>query len=111
MMPSMPRISSLDADAWRTATLSAPFVVQIVLAVELVAMWALGKGAFTTEGGRSERTWMFTATAITALVSLAVSAALLRSRSARNRGLGLSVAASSVVVIVGGTLYAYMILR
>jgi NO-binding membrane sensor protein with MHYT domain len=110
-MPSIPRLSDLDAGAWRMATLSVPFVVQIVLGLELAAMWALGMGPFTTESGRSERTWMFTATVITTLVSLVVSALLLRSASSRNRGLGLSVAASAVVVIVGGTVYACLILR
>lgn len=110
-MPSIPRISDLDAGAWRTATLSTPFVVQIALGLELLAMWALGKGAFTTESGRSERAWMLAATVITTLVALGASVLLLRSSSPRNRGLGLSVAASAVVIIVGGTIYAYLILR
>jgi hypothetical protein len=54
---------------------------------------------------------MFAATAVTALVSLAVSALLLRSPSPRTRGLGLSLAASAVVVVIGATIYACLILR
>ncbi|WP_240631730.1 hypothetical protein [Mycobacterium colombiense] len=110
-MPAFLRVRDFDERAWRTATLSAPFVVQIVLGLLLTTMWVLGKAPFTTEGGHSERTWMLTATAITTLVSLALGAAFVRSSSPRNRGLGLSVAASSVVVLVGGTVYAYLILR
>lgn len=110
-MPSFPRVRDLDNRAWRTATLSVPFVVQIVLGLLLLAMWLLGKGLYTTEGGHSERGWMLAAAVVTTLVSLALAAALLRSPSPRNRGLALSIAASSAVVLIGGTLYAYLVLR
>lgn len=110
-MPSILRVRDLDARAWRTATLSAPFVVQIVLGLLLATMWLLGKGPFTTASGHSERGWMLTSVAITTAVSLAVAAVLLPSMSPRNRGLSLSIAASSAVVLIGGTVYAYLILR
>ncbi|WP_036455374.1 MULTISPECIES: hypothetical protein [Mycobacterium] len=78
----------------------------------LIAMWLLGKWPFETHSAYAgERAWMLTATAITTLTSLLVSAALLRSRSPRNRGLGLSLASCSVVVLAGGTIFAYMVLR
>ncbi|OCB17048.1 hypothetical protein A5644_23610 [Mycobacterium intracellulare subsp. yongonense] len=87
-------------------------MVQAVLAVLLIAMWLLGKWPFETHSAYAgERAWMLTATAITTLTSLLVSAALLRSRSPRNRGLGLSLASCSVVVLAGGTIFAYMVLR
>jgi hypothetical protein len=91
--------------------LSAPFVVQFVLGLLLATMWALGKAPFTTESGHGERGWMLTASVITTLVSLAVAAALLRSPSPRNRGVALSVAGSSAVVLIGGIVYAYLVLR
>lgn len=87
-------------------------MVQAVLAVLLIAMWLLGKWPFETHSAYAgERAWMLTATAITTLTSLLVSAALLRSRSPRNRGLGLSLASCSVVVLAGGTIFAYTVLR
>ena len=105
------RVRDLDAQAWRTATLSAPVVVQMVLGLLLVTMWALGKGLFTTESGRGERGWMLTAAVITTLVSLGLAAALLRSSAPRNRGLALSIAGSSAAVLIGGIGYAYLVLR
>ncbi len=110
-MPGFPRVGDLDARTWRTATLSAPFVVQLVLGLLLGAIWALGKGPFTTESGHSERALMLSATIVTTLVSLFFSAVLLTSPSPRNRGLSLSVAGSAATVLIGGAFYAYLILR
>ncbi len=110
-MSSFLRVRDLNTAAWRAATLSAPFVVQFILGLLLATMWALGKGPFTTESGHSERGWMLTAAVITTLVSLALAAALLRSPSPRGRGLALSVAGSSAVVLIGGIVYAYLVLR
>lgn len=111
-MASSVRSKGFDAPVWRTATLSSPFMVQAVLAVLLIAMWLLGKWPFETHSAHAgERAWMLAAVAITTLTSLLVSAALLRSRSPRNRGLGLSLASCSVVVLAGGTIFAYMVLR
>ncbi|ASL12191.1 hypothetical protein LFT51_28325 [Mycobacterium intracellulare subsp. chimaera] len=111
-MAASVRSKGFDAPVWRTATLSAPFMVQAVLAVLLIAMWLLGKWPFETHSAHAgERAWMLAAVAITTLTSLLVSAALLRSRSPRNRGLGLSLASCSVVVLAGGTIFAYMVLR
>lgn len=110
-MPTNRRGRRLDAAAWRTATLSSPFVVQAVLGLLLLLAWAMGKGYYTTESGRSERTWILTATTLTALATLTTSAALLRSQSARHRGLGLSAGACSIAVWIGGALYAYLVLR
>lgn len=110
-MTFLSRLHDLDARGWRTATWSAPFIVQIELGLLLVAMWASGKWLFTTESGNSERTWMIAALAITTLTSLIFSGALLRSPSQRRRGLSLSVAGSSAIVVVGGACYAYLVLR
>ncbi len=111
-MPSLPRIHDLDARAWRTATWSAPFVVQFVLAALLLFMWLLGTWPFVTHSPyEGERAWLLSATVITALVSLAISGVLLTSRSSRNRGLALSVAGSAAVVLVGGVMYAFLFFR
>lgn len=110
-MPAFTRMHALDASAWRTATLSAPFVVQGVLAVLIVNMWLLGKGPFATESGRAERDWILTAALITAVEFVLVTGALLMSRSSRRRGLALSIASCSGVVIVGATVFGYLNLR
>lgn len=109
---SSARPNYLDAAAWRMATWSAPFVVQLTLAALLFAMWLLGKWPFETHSAHSgERAWMLASTVIAVLVSLLIGAVFLRSPSPRKRGLGLSIAASAVVVLIGGTIYAYLILR
>jgi len=111
-MQSHPPMRGLDARVWRTATLSAPFVVQGILGLLLITLWALEKGPFpTAEPYRGERTWMLTAVVITTLVSLVFSAALWRSPSPRRRGLSLSIAGCSVVVLIGGIIFAGLILR
>lgn len=112
-MPSSVRVKALDARAWRAATLSAPFVIQGLLALLLVVMWLLGKWPFDTHSAYAgERAWMLTATVVPTLGSLLVGAALLRSVSSRNRGLGLStLSCSAVLLLAGGTIYAYLVLR
>ncbi len=102
----------LDAHDWRTATWSAPFVVQLILALLLVAMWLLGKWPFDTHSAYAgERAWMLTAAVLTTLVSLLIGAVFLRSTSPRSRGLGISILSCSAVVLAGATTFAYLVLR
>jgi hypothetical protein len=83
-----------------------------MLGVLLVVMWLLGKWPFDTHSAHAgERAWMLTATVVTTLASLLVGAALLRSVSSRNRGLGLSTVSCSAVLLAGGTIFAYLVLR
>jgi hypothetical protein len=111
-MSTPARANFFDIGAWRTATWSAPVVVQLMLGVLLVVMWLLGKWPFDTHSAYAgERAWMLTATVITTLASLLVGAALLRSVSSRNRGLGLSTLGCSAVLLAGGTIFAYLVLR
>ncbi len=111
-MPSHPPMRDLDARVWRAATWSAPFVVQGILGLLLIAMWALGKWPFPTHSAYAgERTWMLTATLVTTLTSLVFSGALWQSPLPRHRGLSLSIAGCSVVVLIGGIIFAYLILR
>jgi hypothetical protein len=102
----------LDAGAWRVATLSAPFVVQIILGLLLATMWLLGKWPFGTHSAfAGERAWVLTSTGVTTLAALLVGVAFLRAPAPRNRGLGISILSCSVVVLVGGMLFAYLVLR
>ncbi|OBH77066.1 hypothetical protein A5681_08295 [Mycobacterium scrofulaceum] len=78
----------------------------------LVAMWLLGKWPFYTHNAYTgEREWMLTATVVTTIVSLLFGAALLRSPSPRSRGLGISTLSCSAVVLAGGTIFAFLVLR
>ena len=62
-MPSVARIRHLDTQAWRTATWSAPFVVQLVVAALLILMWLLGKWTFAQHSTfEAERALLLTAT-------------------------------------------------
>lgn len=110
MLPFTP-VPAPDTRTWRTATLSAPFVVQGLVALLIINMWLLGKGPFTTESGHSERAWILAATVITIVESALVTGALLVSPSSRRRGLALSTASCSVAVIVGVAIFGYLILR
>ena len=112
-MPSFNRVPPpLDARAWRTATWSAPFVVQLILATLLVVMWLLGKWPFETHSAYAgEGAWMLTSTVLTTLAALLIGVAFLRSPSPRNRGLGVSIASCSATVLVGGIVYADLVLR
>ncbi len=111
-LPSFAWVRDLDGRAWRTATWSAPFLVQVVLGMLFLAMWALGKLPFATHSAyEGERAWMLTATACTMLTSLVFFAALVQSPAPRHRALALSLTGSSAVVLIGATVYAYLILR
>jgi hypothetical protein len=110
-MPSLANIRQLDAHAWRTATWSAPFVVQLVVAALLILMWLLGKWPFAEHSTfKAEGALLLTATAIAALGSLAIGGVLLlTSRSSRGRGLAVSLAGSATVVLIGGVIYDFWI--
>jgi hypothetical protein len=111
-MPSLARIRDLDTQAWRTATWSAPFVVQLVFAALLILMWLLGKWPFEKHDTfKAEGALFLTATAIAALGSLAISGVLLTSRSSRGRGLAVSLAGSAAVVLIGAVVYDFWVFR
>lgn len=111
-MRSANRPPFFDAAAWRIATVSAPFAVQGVLALLLLTLWLLGEGPFKTHSAYAgERTWMVTATLIASVVSSLISAALVWSPSSRCRGMALSLAGCSVLVLIGGLGYAYLTMR
>ena len=103
-MPSLAWVRDLDGRAWRTATWSAPLLVQAVLGVLFLAMWALGQWPFATHNTyERERAWMLAATGCTMLTSLVFCAALMKSSAPRHRALALSLACTSVAVLIGAT--------
>jgi hypothetical protein len=111
-MRSSIRKPFFDARAWHIATVAAPFVVQGVLALLILTLWLLGEGPFKTHSAYAgERTWMVTATLFATVVSLSISGALVWSSSSRRRGISLSLASCSVLVLIGGFCYAYLTMR
>ncbi|MBU9766932.1 hypothetical protein FR943_24210 [Mycobacterium sp. TNTM28] len=102
----------LDSSTWTLATRSSPFVIQSVFAILLFALWALGKWPFGTGSGfGSERAWMLTATVVAAGASLGIAGVLSRSQSAQRQAYALSFTGCSAVVLLGGAIYAFLILR
>lgn len=105
-MTVLTRLNGLDSRVWSTATWSAPFMTQVVLALVIVTSWSLAKW-FPGAGA----VVLFVVGAAVAFVPCAVlCAVLVRSASSRARGLALSVAGSFAVVLVGGLVYGFGIL-
>jgi hypothetical protein len=107
-MPTIARLRDLDDHAWTTATWSAPFIGPVVLGGMFVLLWLLGK---LPALAIHERAWFITGAVATVIVSAPVVGAMSRSRSSRVRGLALSLAGSSVIVLVGGTIASFLIFR
>lgn len=107
-MPPVDRMRR-DEQAWRTATWAVPFIVQIVVALNFMILWLLGKAScFANE---HERAWFLTGTAITVLVTSPIAGFLLRSHSSRVRGVALAIGASSAIMAIGAIVYGFWILR
>lgn len=105
-MTALARLRDLDSRAWSTATWSAPLMTQLVLALIIVVSWVLGK--FFPGSGAV----LFLASAAAAFVVCAVVAvSLAQSKSSRAHGIALSVVGSYAVVLVGGIIYGFWILR
>jgi hypothetical protein len=88
------------------ATRSGPIVIQFVFGVVFIAAWLLEKWssvALDTGGG------IFIAMAIAAAVAAAVAGVLLTRASSTARGIGLSVGASAVIVLIGGAVLVYIL--
>jgi hypothetical protein len=102
------RLRRSDARAWSVATRSAPFVIQLVLGVLMIAMWLVGKWSIVERDTRAgDHASLLIATGITVVIALLAGGALLSRQSTTTRAIGLSVAASALVVLIGGVGYAF----
>jgi hypothetical protein len=113
LIPLINQLRDPDSRFWPTATWAVPFMFQLVLGAMLLALWLLGKVPYFTAhnadtGGRA---WLLTAASVAALIWVPVSGLLIRSRSSRIRGIGMSVAGSVVIVLIGTVVFAFWILR
>lgn len=105
-MTVLARFNGLDSRVWSTATWSAPFTTQLVLALVIATSWLLGKWL----PGTGALLLFVVAAAVTFVLCAVLCAVLARSASSRARGLVLSVAGSFVVVLVGGFVYGFWVL-
>ena len=111
-MPSSVRAKSIDARVWRAATLSAPFVIQGLLALLILNAWLLGKWPFGTHSAYAgERAWLMAALLITTIESSLIGASLRPSQSSHRRGLSFSITSCSGGLLVGGAVFTYVMLR
>lgn len=105
-------VRGFDDRAWRTATWSAPLLVQAVLAMQLLFMWALGKWPFATHSAHEgESAWMLTAAVCTMATSSVLVAVLAKSPNPRRRALALSLGCCSATVFFGAIVFASVLLR
>ncbi|MFB1297750.1 hypothetical protein ACAG24_019730 [Mycobacterium sp. pW049] len=90
-----------DERMWKAATWSAPFAVQVVIAVTGVAAWLLGT-IHGTEDDADRQLVLLLGTAVAVLVSAVVGGVLLTRPDPKQRGIGLAVFASAATVLIGG---------
>ncbi|MEO6793914.1 MAG: hypothetical protein ABI253_08625 [Mycobacterium sp.] len=103
------RIRDGDPDFWRTATRSAPLVVQVVLAAVIGIGWLLLSGCALSYG----TAFHYLATAaliVPTAAALVIGAVMLRAESPRRHGVGLAVGGSAVVIFISGLAYALIFL-
>lgn len=101
-MRSIVRLRGMDSRVWRTATWLSPFVAPLLLGAMIGILWLIGKlPLFEVH----ERAWFLTGAVGTLSTSLAISLGLFASRSSQLRAVALSIAGSSVIVLVGSFVY------
>ena len=103
---SLSWLRDLDDDAWRCATWTVPFAVQLVFGIGLGVSWLLGRPPFLVDG------WaQYAMAAVTPLlVSAVLGVLLVRSRRPRLCGVAVALAGSCVVVALGACVYGVWIL-
>jgi hypothetical protein len=102
------RIRDGDPAFWKSATRSAPVVVQIVIAATIGVAWLVSN--LPIDGHAAFHIVSTTAIAVPTAVSLLVGLMLLRVESPRRRGVGLAVCGSAVMVFISGLFYALIFL-
>lgn len=106
-MPTLARLSDLDARAWSTATWAAPLITQLILGVMFALWWLLGRQPFELHGFPL----FLVIASVTTLAAALAAIPLLASRSSRAHGLAIGIAGSSAVVVLGGIVYGFWIIR
>ncbi|MEB3021507.1 hypothetical protein [[Mycobacterium] crassicus] len=102
------RIRDGDPAFWKSATRSAPIVVQIVIAATIGLAWLLSN--LPIDGQAAFPILSMTAITVPTAASLPVGLMLLRVDSPRRRGMGLAISGSAVVVFISGLFYALIFL-
>lgn len=106
-MTALARLDGLDSRAWSTATWSAPFITQLVLALLIVMPWLLGKYFV---GAAGLVLFLVSAAAVLPVCAL-TTGLLIRSAASRVQGLALSIAGSYAVVLFGGFIFGLWTLQ
>jgi hypothetical protein len=105
-MTVSPRLRNSDARVWQTATWAAPFTIQVVLGIAVSISWLLGQYSSNVHGFGQ----FALGVGATLILSAVVSAALLTRGSFRAKGVGISIIGSSVVAVIGATIYGFWII-
>lgn len=106
-MTSFSQLGKVDARGWSTATWSAPWVTQLVVAMLVATSWLSGK----LLPGSSALAFLAIAAVATSAICLVVTSLLIRSASPRAHGVALSVVGSYAITLVGAVVYSLWILR
>jgi hypothetical protein len=105
-MTTTPRLRISDTHVWRAATWAAPFTIQIVVGVAIGISWLAGKYMSNVHGFGQ----FALGAGVTLLLSASVSAVLATRGSSRAHGVAVSIVGSSVVAVVGATIYGFWII-
>ncbi|WP_067966964.1 hypothetical protein [Mycolicibacter icosiumassiliensis] len=110
-MPSaiLAHIRDGDPAFWRTATRSAPLVVQLVLAAIIGIGW-LSLTGLPLAYGTAFRYLATAALIVPTTAALVIGTVLLRAESPRRHAVGLAVCGSAVVIFMSGLAYALIFL-
>jgi hypothetical protein len=92
----------LDERVWSVATQSTVVVFHVVLVVAALIGWVSRPLIEPTDTTREVPVMLLVASGITAAVSLVVGGVLVSRKSAKARGIGLSVAASGIILLIIG---------
>lgn len=106
-MTSFARRGALDARAWATATWLAPLTTQVILALVISTSWMFGKWF----PGSAAILQFLVGAAAAFIVCVVIAIPLGRSATPRAHGIAMSIAGGYAVVMVGGLLLGFWIMR
>lgn len=106
-MTSSGRLRGVDARAWATATWLAPLTTQVILALVILTSWTFGKWFL----GSAALLQFLVGAAVVLIVCAVIAIPLGRAGTPLAHGIAVSIAGGYAVVIVGGLLYGFWIMR